>query len=110
MAEKLLEKGRAIGIFPQGGVFRSRLIKRGRKGVAVLAIKSAAPVVPCYIKATIDSSKKFNIMPKAFSPITLTFGRPLRFEKCLSRKIPPYMLEDALSKVLKAINDLGRSE
>jgi len=109
LAERLLDKKKAIGIFPQGGVCCDRVIKKGHRGVAVLARKSAVPVIPCYIKTVIDPSKKFNIAPKAFSPITVSFGRPLRFEKCPPKEIPPEILNDTLSKIIRAINVLGKN-
>jgi len=110
LAQTLLEQGEIIGIFPQGGVCCERKIKKGHCGAAVLALKTGAPVVPCYIKTVIDYSKNPNITPKIFTPIKVIFGQPLYFEKCPLEFIPHDTLEITLAQILNAINELGSTE
>ncbi|MFP3960238.1 MAG: lysophospholipid acyltransferase family protein [Spirochaetaceae bacterium] len=44
-AEKVLEKGRVVGIFPEGGIWKAAR-KSAHRGVAWLSFSSGAPVVP----------------------------------------------------------------
>jgi len=110
-AEGMLRRGSVIGIFPEGGICCDRLIKKGRRGVAVLAKKTGAPVVPCRIEGTFDTSKKVVFFPKVFTPLKLTIGRPMYFEQTDSERIPREILESTVREVIKGINDLapGRS-
>lgn len=103
---KLLREKRRIGIFPQGGVKYDDVIKKGHKGVAVIALSTGAPVVPCYIDGTFDISKKIVFAPRVFRPLKLVIGKPLHFKKQPPGRIPNTILNDAVSRVIEAINDL----
>lgn len=49
-ALKLLHEGKVLGIFPQGGIREpDDQLDEGKSGVALLALKTGAPVVPFYI-------------------------------------------------------------
>ncbi|GAF99750.1 unnamed protein product [marine sediment metagenome] len=107
IAEKILNQGKIIGIFPQGGICcGDEIIKKGHRGVAVLGCKTGIPIVPCYIEGTFDRTKKVSIAPKVFMPLELRFGKPLYFEKCLTEKVPDDVLEDTLAKIVDGINGL----
>lgn len=47
---KMLEQGVSIGYFPEGGINRSDTLKEAKRGVAVLAFKSKAPILPVGIE------------------------------------------------------------
>lgn len=53
---KLLDNGVSVGYFPEGSINKSDVLKDGKRGIAVLAYKSKAPILPVAIKF-----KKFNI-------------------------------------------------
>ncbi len=70
-AAKVLERGAALGIFPEG----TRNLKgdvRPQMGVALLASLSGATVVPAYVNGSAEA--------KRLRRITVAFGEPLRFE------------------------------
>jgi len=46
---KLLERGVSVGYFPEGSMNRSDTLKEAKQGVAVLAFKSKAPILPVAI-------------------------------------------------------------
>jgi len=50
-AEELLDAGEVVGIFPEGGVSTPGDLKAG---VALIALRSGAPVVPVYLSGTRD--------------------------------------------------------
>lgn len=75
-AIKLLEDGYCVGIFPQGhrrkGVNpRTTEVKNG---VAMLAVKSQAQILPCYIK-----TKKNKLAP--FRRVDVYIGKPIKFDE-----------------------------
>lgn len=67
----VLERGTCLGIFPEGGR-NTDGSKQAQLGVALLAARSGATVLPAYVSGT--SHAKFR------SPVTVVFGEPLRFE------------------------------
>lgn len=86
-ALKALHAGHVIGIFPQGGIRETAEALEGKAGVALLALRSGAPVVPYYIQGSpaLDSvflalftpsrSRIFCGSPFSLEP---TCGRPTR--------------------------------
>lgn len=47
-----LERGRAVCVFPEGGIRRDGRIGRGRSGIARIAAASGAPVIPVGIRGS----------------------------------------------------------
>ena len=76
IARGLLEKGEAFGIYPEGTRSRDGRLYRGRTGVAWLALKTGAVIVPVGLKGT---QKAQPIGARALSrKISVTFGEPVR--------------------------------
>ena len=67
-ASELLEKGRIVGIFPQGGIFRSDAFVP-KAGAALLATKNHVPIVP------VSVFSEGRVRP--FAKITVRFGEPV---------------------------------
>jgi len=107
LAERIVNSDRPVGIFPQGGICCSRLIKKGRKGVAVMALKTGAPVIPFFIDGKIDESKEVNFLPDIRHPLNLYIGKPLYFQKYDGERVPDELLNDALEKIINAVNELS---
>jgi 1-acyl-sn-glycerol-3-phosphate acyltransferase len=74
---KRLYNQQSLGIFPEGTRNKDpRRLKRGRKGVGEIALRSGVPVLPVGIAF---SRKTNNSHIPFFSPITLNIGFPLSF-------------------------------
>ncbi|HEU5369868.1 MAG TPA: lysophospholipid acyltransferase family protein [Ktedonobacterales bacterium] len=73
-AEEVLKAGQVLVIFPEGTRSRSRKMKAGLAGVALIALRSGAPVVPVGIYGS-EKFKPWHIWPFRTS-ITLTYGEP----------------------------------
>lgn len=69
-----LRKGRAVLIFPEGTRTRGPLGK-GEPGVALIARKSGAPIVPVLVTGT-ERSLSWDHPGLHRGPITCTFGKP----------------------------------
>src|SRR5687768_7932720 len=77
-AIRALEAGQILGIFPEGGIAPTRELLPFQSGVALLAMKSEAPVHPAYL----DGSQRGLEMLQAFirpQRARLLFGEPMRF-------------------------------
>jgi 1-acyl-sn-glycerol-3-phosphate acyltransferase len=91
----VLKSGACLGIFPEGtrntdGTVQPQL------GAAMLASMSGATVVPAYVSGT-NAIKKF-------SRITVTFGKPMRFEP--GRKATREDMAKWTSELMERISEL----
>src|SRR4030042_193910 len=73
-AIKLLKKGQAIVIFPEGTRSLQKKMLPFNPGVSFLAINYRVPVVPVYIK---NSNKNFFLLMLRIYQLTIKFGKPV---------------------------------
>lgn len=74
-----LEAGRMIGIYPEGTRSRDGRLRPARSGVALLALRTGAPVVPVAVFRTRESVQR-RMLPGG-PPFGIRFGPPMRFGK-----------------------------
>ncbi|HEV8640313.1 MAG TPA: lysophospholipid acyltransferase family protein [Methylomirabilota bacterium] len=74
-----LERGRIVGIFPEGPFSVRGRLEPGLPGVALLALRSGAPVVPAAIRGTYQAlvGRRFYIPRR--HPLGVRFGPPRVF-------------------------------
>lgn len=75
-ARRILEEGRVLGIFPEGGIQRSEI----QKGVAWLVRESGAPVVPAHVGSVTQASSDLQTWLRRQHPL-LRYGVPLHFHR-----------------------------
>lgn len=75
-ALRVLERGGAVGIFPEGGRGRGDL-ERAEKGVAWLALQGRAPVVPVACLGTRATGALASSWPRLRSRLVVDFGEPI---------------------------------
>lgn len=76
IAIERLRAGEIVGIFPEGTRSRDGMLHPGHAGVAHLALKSGAPIVPVGIVGSDRSMAPGRLLPSR-SPIEVTFGEPI---------------------------------
>jgi len=74
----VLRSGRALGIFPEGTRSPDGRLYKFRTGVARLALRSGAPVVPVGLVGTRDVMSPDEWRPH-LAPVSVRFGAPLDF-------------------------------
>ena len=79
-AIEILEKGGAIGIFPEGTRSRDGDMGKGKTGVARLAAATDAAVVPVAIRQTDDVWPVSKRAPRPWRKFYYKFGDPLYFD------------------------------
>jgi 1-acyl-sn-glycerol-3-phosphate acyltransferase len=80
-----LAAGRIVGIFPEGPFSVRGVLEAGLHGVALLALRSGAPVVPAGIRGTYQALVgRRGYVPRPH-PIAVTFGPPRTFASGVTR-------------------------
>lgn len=83
-AAGVLDSGGLFGIYPEGTRSRDGRLYKGRTGVARLALRTGAPVVPVGIIGTDKIQPPDARAPKLFQKCEFHFGRPIspaRYQK-----------------------------
>jgi len=76
-ALRVLGRGEAFGIYPEGTRSRDGRLYRGRTGVAHLALTAGVPVVPVGLVGTEKLQPVGSTLPRVV-PVTVSFGTPIR--------------------------------
>lgn len=94
---EVLSDGGVLGLYPEGTRSADGRLYRGRTGVARLAIRSGAPVVPVGLIGSREVMPKERKFPRLWGRVTCRFGPPLSFDRHREQ------LEDRF--VLRAMTD-----
>lgn len=76
---ELVRSGRLVGIFPEGTRSIDGSLRRGRTGVARVAIRSGRPVVPVAMNSY-DVLPKHATVPHLDHPLVVQIGEPLVYD------------------------------
>jgi len=97
----ILDDGKVLGIFPEGARKKLKPDTQVQAGVALLALKSGAKVVPM---ACIGTDKDFPI--GWFQPLVVRVGDPINLDKYRNEKITSTLLEEISIQIMQEINSL----
>ena len=76
-AAGLLDQGELFGIYPEGTRSRDGVLHKGHTGVARLALRTGAPIVPVGIIGTDAVQPPDSRFPLPFRRVHIRFGRPV---------------------------------
>lgn len=95
----VLEEGKILGIFPEGMRNLKGEDLKAQAGVAMIALKSGAPVVPV---ACIGTNR---ILPLGwFRPLVVRVGDPIGLEEYQGQKVNSAAMEKLSSEIMTKIN------
>jgi 1-acyl-sn-glycerol-3-phosphate acyltransferase len=77
-AAGLLDKGELFGIYPEGTRSRDGRLHKGRTGVARLAVRTGAPILPVGLQGTVDVMSPGARWPDPWRTVRVRIGRPIR--------------------------------
>lgn len=98
-AVNILESGRHLVIFPEGTRSKDGKVGKGKTGVALIAARSGADVLPCGI---IFEGEKLRFRSK----LTLRFGKVIPSEEIAVTDGSPKELKAAKLRIMGAITEL----
>jgi 1-acyl-sn-glycerol-3-phosphate acyltransferase len=74
----VLDRGLALGIYPEGSRTVDGHLQPGRTGVALFAYLTGVPVFPVAIKGAFDVLPESRVIPRFGRPISVVVGDPLQ--------------------------------
>lgn len=102
----VLRGGRALGIFPEGTRSPDGQLHKFRTGVARLALRSGAPVIPVGIVGTREvlppDSKRWHR-----APVAVHFGEPLHFGDRAAEERSARVLREVTDTIRVAVQELS---
>ncbi len=104
-AIRALQEGDLVGIFPEGPPDLDCALKFPKKGAAVLALLSGAPVIPVYIRGTPPHRSTIGDFLRRGN-VQVHFGEPLLFSR-QSGKLNRDYVRTVSEQIMNAIVDIG---
>lgn len=95
----ILKSGRNLVIFPEGTRSKDGKVGKGKTGVALIAAKSGADVLPCGI---VFEGEKLHFRSK----LTLRFGKVIPAEEIAVEDASPKALKEVKKRIMGAITEL----
>lgn len=100
-----LQKGVLIGVFPEGTRSRYGELKRGKTGIARIAARSGAPVLPIAI-TTAELWPKHATMPKLGERVYVNIGEVMHLDLKPADAEDRQRMRDATDDVMERIREL----
>jgi 1-acyl-sn-glycerol-3-phosphate acyltransferase/uncharacterized protein with GYD domain len=102
----LLDKRCNLIIFPEGTRSTSRSMAKFRHGVSILALEKNVPVVPCYLTG-FDKVNPKGKRGMFEAPCSVSFLKPIHFERGTDVPTATRMIYDALNTVHQRVHQEG---
>jgi len=106
-AARLLEAGQLFGIYPEGTRSRDGLLHKGHTGVARLALRTGAPIVPVGLQGTDDVQPADHPFPHLFRMMRVRFGNPIDVSRYAGRSDDRLLLRQITDEVMFEIGQLS---
>ena len=108
-AEEVLAGGRLFGIYPEGTRSPDGRLYRGRPGVARLALRTGAPVIPVGISGTDRMQPRGRRLPRP-ARVRVHFGPPLTFAEYQGKEGNRVAQRAIMDEIMRAIHALSGQE
>lgn len=106
-AARLVESGELFGIYPEGTRSRDGDLHKGHTGVARLALRTGAPIIPTGLIGTNEVQPPDRAAPKVFACMRVRFGRPIDVSRYRDRAEDRMVLRQITDEVMYEIRGLS---
>src|SRR5688572_19689874 len=106
-AAEVLDAGGLFGIYPEGTRSKDGRLHRGHTGVAMLAARTGAPVVPIGLVGTDKAQPVGAKMMRPFKTVTIRIGPPIDFSAQAGQPQGQRMLRAMTDTVMTEIQRLS---
>jgi 1-acyl-sn-glycerol-3-phosphate acyltransferase len=111
-AQKLLERGEALVVFPEGACSPSGEMQEVLPGAVLVAQRGNLPIVPVGIWGTQHVTPYGKVLPKPTTQrVHIHFGAPLRFDdlKTLPKREARAMATQRLEDAIRAAREVAKN-
>ncbi|MFE9811678.1 lysophospholipid acyltransferase family protein [Streptomyces sp. NPDC005227] len=105
----VLAKDELLGIYPEGTRSHDGRLYKGKVGVAVMALRAQAPVIPCAMIGTFEAQPPGRKLPR-IHPVSIRFGVPLDFSRYAGMENEKTVLRAITDEIMYAILTLSEQE
>ncbi|MEU9139056.1 lysophospholipid acyltransferase family protein [Streptomyces sp. NPDC048404] len=105
----VLNKDELLGIYPEGTRSHDGRLYKGKVGVAVMALRAQAPVIPCAMIGTFEAQPPGRKLPRVH-PVVIRFGKPLDFSRYAGLEGEKAVLRAITDELMYAILALSEQE
>jgi 1-acyl-sn-glycerol-3-phosphate acyltransferase len=109
-ATAVLEQGGVFGIYPEGTRTRDGYLHRGHTGVARLALRTGAPIVPVGMTGTDEINPIDRKLPRLFRTVRIQFGTPIAADRYAGREHDKLVLRQITDEVMFELQQLSGYE
>ena len=96
---ELMDKGWHILLFPEGQYTKTGEMNQFQSGIGLLTQAMQAQVVPIRIDGLFEITGYRKWIPKKTGQVTITFGKPIKYEKNTDPEKVAIMLQDAVKRL-----------
>ncbi|GLZ03497.1 1-acyl-sn-glycerol-3-phosphate acyltransferase [Actinomadura sp. NBRC 104412] len=107
---RILKEGKLLGIYPEGTRAPDNRLYKGKTGVARLALKSRAPVIPMAMLNTFELMPSGRPLFKLGVRPGVKFGEPMDFSRYYGHEDDPETLRKITDEIMQAIRELSGQE
>lgn len=83
LAARILDEGHVLFVFPEGTRSHDGALGEGRDGVAVLALRTGAPIVPVGVTGSYERWPRGQMLPHPGGRVVVRVGSPFRVQDLL---------------------------
>lgn len=108
---RFLKKEKVVAIFPEGHSHKENYLKKGKTGVARLALETKAPVIPVGISSNMATKSEKAFYETFFlmsDRMSIVIGKPIYFSEHNPGEITKESVEKVTRKIMKKIEELSR--
>lgn len=109
-ATQVLRDGGVFAIYPEGTRTRDGYLHRGHTGVARLALRTGAPIVPVGLIGTDEIQPTDAKLPRPFKRVTIRFGAPIDPARYSGREDDRIVLRQLTDEVMFELHELSGYE
>ncbi len=106
----VLEAGQLLVIYPEGTRSKDGRLHRGHTGIAMVALRTGAPVIPVGLIGTREAQPIGRRIPRPFHTITIRIGAPLDLSAYRDRADERLVLRSVTDTVMAEIQRLSGQE
>ena len=106
-AIELVDAGELFGIYPEGTRSRDGLLHKGHTGVARLALRTGAPIIPVGLQGTDEIMPADAKRPNLFRTARVRFGRPIEMSRYRGQRENRLLYRQIADELMYEIGELS---